>query len=106
MNLQELKNNRKILTEYSYEKKELYRGYTDKTLYINIGSNDIKVKDVPDQMKEKFLGGKGYGMRYLWDAVTPETKWDSVENEIIVAVGPIGGITQYPGSGKSLPPTN
>jgi aldehyde:ferredoxin oxidoreductase len=102
MNLQELKNNRKILTEYSYEKKELYRGYTDKTLYINIGSNDIKVKDVPDQMKEKFLGGKGYGMRYLWDAVTPETKWDSVENEIIVAVGPIGGITQYPGSGKSL----
>ncbi|MDP3385980.1 MAG: aldehyde ferredoxin oxidoreductase C-terminal domain-containing protein [Eubacteriales bacterium] len=102
MNLQELKNNRKILTEYSYEKKDLYRGYTDKTLYINISNNEVKVKDVSDRMKEKFIGGKGYGMRYLWDAVTPETRWDSEENEIIVAVGPVGGITQYPGSGKSL----
>ncbi|KUK72598.1 MAG: Tungsten-containing aldehyde ferredoxin oxidoreductase, alpha chain [Clostridiales bacterium 38_11] len=102
MDLQNLRNKRKLLFEFKYEKKDLYRGYTDKTLYINLSTNEIKEKDVPEEMKEKFIGGKGYGMRYLWDAVTPETRWDSVENEIIVAVGPVGGITQYPGSGKSL----
>lgn len=102
MDLQEIKKGRKLLNEYKYEKKDLFRGYTDKTLHINISKNEIKEKDVPQEMKDKFLGGKGYGMRYLWDAVTPETKWDSEENEIIVAVGPVGGITQYPGSGKSL----
>ncbi len=102
MDLQEIKKGRKLLNEYKYEKKNLYRGYTDKTLHINISNNEIIEKDVPQEMKDKFLGGKGYGMRYLWDAVTPETKWDSEENEIIVAVGPVGGITQYPGSGKSL----
>ncbi|MBV1758578.1 MAG: aldehyde:ferredoxin oxidoreductase [Dethiosulfatibacter sp.] len=102
MDLQEIKKGRKLLNEYKYEKKDLYREYTDKTLHINISNNEIKEKDVPQEMKDKFLGGKGYGMRYLWDAVTPETKWDSEENEIIVAVGPVGGITQYPGSGKSL----
>ena len=102
MELQALQDRRKLLSEYKYEKKELNRGYTDKTLYINISTNEIKEKDVPQEMKEKFIGGKGYGMRYLWDAVTPNTRWDSEENEIIVAVGPVGGITQYPGSGKSL----
>jgi aldehyde:ferredoxin oxidoreductase len=101
-NIQKMKEAHKLLNEYTYEKKDLFRGYTDKTLYINIGSNEIKEKDVPADMKEKFVGGKGYGMKYLWDAVTPETKWDSPENEIVIAVGPVGGITQYPGSGKSL----
>lgn len=102
MEINELKCKHKLLNTYKYTKKNLLRGYTDKTLYINISNNEIKEKDVPTDMKERFTGGKGYGMKYLWDAVTPDTKWDSEENEIIVAVGPIGGITQYPGSGKSL----
>ncbi|MDV7398081.1 aldehyde ferredoxin oxidoreductase N-terminal domain-containing protein, partial [Arthrospira platensis SPKY1] len=38
----------------------------------------------------------------LWDATTPQTKWDDPENEIIIASGPIGGITQYSGTGKSI----
>ncbi len=27
-------------------------------------------------MKEKFVGGKGFDLWYLWNAVTPETRWD------------------------------
>ena len=61
----------------------------------------MKVKQISEDMKKKFTGGRGYGMKYLWDAVNPDTRWDSPENEIIIAQGPIGGITQYPGSGKS-----
>ena len=38
----------------------------------------------------------------LWDAVTGDTRWDSPENEICIATGPIAGNTNYPGSGKSL----
>jgi hypothetical protein len=57
----------------NYEWKPLYRGYTDKILYVNVGSNDIKEKAVPPQVKEKFIGGKGYGLRLLWDATTPTT---------------------------------
>lgn len=102
MNIAELKSKRKILKEVDYEKTPLYRGYTDKVLYINVGSNEVKEKDVPEQMKEKFIGGKGYGLRLLWDATTPETKWDDPENEIIISPGPIAGITQYSGAGKSL----
>ena len=41
----------------------LDKGYTDKILYINVGTSEIKEKDVPPVMKEKFIGGKGYGLR-------------------------------------------
>jgi len=102
MNIAELKEGRRILKKMDYQHKELERGYTDKILYINVGSNEIREKDVPAQMKEKFIGGKGYGLRLLWDATKPDTRWNDPENEIIISSGPVGGITQYSGSGKSL----
>ncbi len=102
MNIAELKSKRKILKAIDYQKTPLYRGYTDKILYINVGTNEVKEKDVPEQMKEKFIGGKGYGLRLLWDATKPDTKWNDPENELIISPGPVAGITQYSGAGKSL----
>ncbi|TVR38723.1 MAG: aldehyde:ferredoxin oxidoreductase [Bacteroidia bacterium] len=102
MSITELKSKRKILKELTYQKTPLYRGYTDKILYINVGTNEVKEKDVPAEMKEKFIGGKGYGLRLLWDATTPDTRWNDPENELIIAPGPVAGITQYSGAGKSL----
>jgi len=92
----------KLIGSRDYKWTPLYRGYTDKILYINTGNAEIREKDVPPEMKEKFIGGKGYGLRLLWDATMPDTKWDDPENEIIISSGPIGGITQYSGTGKSL----
>ena len=37
----------------------------------------------------------------LWDAVDPETTWEDPKNELVIANGPICGITAYPGSGKA-----
>jgi aldehyde:ferredoxin oxidoreductase len=102
MDIAAMKKAHKTLKKWSYEWKPLHRGYTDKTLYINVGTHEIKEKAVPPLMKEKFIGGKGYGLRLLWDATKPDTKWNDPENEINISSGPIGGITQYSGSGKSI----
>ena len=102
MDINPIKAQHKLLTDWDYTWTPLSKGYTDKILYINVGTTEIKEKDVPLIMKEKFIGGKGYGLRLLWDATKPETKWDDPENEIIISSGPIGGITQYSGTGKSL----
>lgn len=102
MSVQEKVKQMRLLNQWNYEWKPLFRGYTDKILYVNVGSNEVKEKLVPPQMKEKFIGGKGYGLRLLWDATTPTTQWSDPENEIIISSGPIGGITQYSGTGKSL----
>jgi len=102
MDIKEIKEQHKLLKKWDYEWTPLDKGYTDKILYINVGNAEVKEKNVPAIMKEKFIGGKGYGLRLLWDATKPDTKWNDPENEIIISSGPIGGITQYSGTGKSL----
>ena len=91
-----------VLCSFKYDFDKVNKGYTDKTLYINLSDNKIISKPVPKETKDKFIGGRGYGLKYLWDAVRGDTKWDDEENEIIVSPGPISGITQYPGIGKSI----
>jgi aldehyde:ferredoxin oxidoreductase len=102
MDINAFKSNLKAIKEWPYKVTPLEKGYTDKVLYINVSDNKIFEKDVPPLMKEKFVGGKGYGLRLLWDATKPNTKWDDPENEIVISPGPIAGITQYSGTGKSL----
>lgn len=102
MEVAELKKSHKLLKEWSYNWTPLDKGYTDKILYINLSGYEIKEKIVPTLMKEKFIGGRGYGLKLLWDATKPDTKWDDPENEINISSGPIGGITQYSGTGKSI----
>jgi aldehyde:ferredoxin oxidoreductase len=102
MDYKENKQKFKLIKEYSYQQGEIYRGYNNRTLYIDISHNKFKEKPVSEEMKEKFIGGKGFGLRLLWDGTKPETKWNDPENEIIISPGPIAGITQYSGTGKSL----
>ena len=102
MTVEEMKKSHQLLNSWDYNWKALDKGYTDKILYVNVGNNEIKEKDVPEMMKEKFIGGRGYGLKLLWDATTPTTKWNDPENEINISSGPIGGITQYSGTGKSI----
>jgi aldehyde:ferredoxin oxidoreductase len=102
MDTESVRSQLKLIKEWDYKWTPLTKGYTDKVLYINANSKVIAEKDVPLAVKEKFIGGKGYGLRLLWDATKPDTRWDDQENEIIISSGPVGGITQYSGSGKSL----
>ncbi len=102
MDINKLRSGHRIIKEWNYEWTPLEKGYTDKILYINVGTPEISEKDVPPLMKEKFIGGKGYGLKLLWEATDPHTPWNDPKNEIIISSGPIGGITQYSGTGKSL----
>ena len=90
-----------LLAEFTYELRPVERGYANRTLYVNLEKNTISEKPVTQQMKDLFTGGRGFGLKLLWDAVKPETKWNDPENELIIANGPICGITAYPGSGKA-----
>ena len=92
----------KLLKSWEYKWHPIYRGYNNRTLYINVGDLTIKEKEVTQHMKDKFIGGKGFGLKLLWDATKPDTKWNDPENEINISPGPIGGISQYSGAGKSL----
>jgi len=102
MNLPAMKAKHKLLAEYNYELGKIERGYNNRTLFVDVGKREIKEKPVTQFMKDKFTGGKGFGLYYLWQAISPETKWTDPENEIVISPGPLAGITQYPGAGKSI----
>ncbi|OFX46179.1 MAG: aldehyde:ferredoxin oxidoreductase [Bacteroidetes bacterium GWC2_33_15] len=100
--MQKMKAAHKLLKEWKYELHEIDKGYNNRTLYVNVGTHEIKEKPVTELMKDKFVGGKGFGLKLLWDGTKPNTKWDDPENEIVIAGGPICGITQYSGTGKAI----
>jgi len=102
MNIENLKNNHRILKEYKYIWHPIDKGYNNRSLYINLSRNEIKEKPVTQFMKDKFIGGKGFDLKLLWDATRPETKWNDPENEIVISGGPCCGITQYSGAGKAI----
>ncbi|MFW5879041.1 MAG: aldehyde ferredoxin oxidoreductase family protein [Myxococcota bacterium] len=85
-----------------YERAPVERGYTDKTLSIDLSEAKIAMEEVDERTRHVFVGGKGYELWMLWNAVKPETKWDDPENAVCIACGPLGGTPNYPGSGKSI----
>lgn len=102
MSLADFQASHRLVKSYKYTWAPIDRGYNNRTLYVNVGDGNIKEKPVSQQMKEKFTGGKGFGLKLLWEATKPNTKWDDPENEINIAGGPICGITQYSGTGKAI----
>jgi len=93
-----------ILAEKKYEIQDVQKGYANRTLYINLSINEITIRSVSDEMKEKFIGGKGFDLKLMWDSIPKDriVKWDDPENEICISSGPLGGSIFYPGSGKSI----
>ncbi|MCL2496609.1 MAG: hypothetical protein FWF04_04250 [Clostridiales bacterium] len=116
-----MKAKHKVLATYKFEPTVIERGYNNRSLYISVGgefdTSDqdplirktegkrgvvIGEKAVTTFMKEKFTGGKGFDLYHLWKAVKPGLPWHAPENDIVISPGPLAGITQYPGAGKSL----
>ncbi len=93
-------NGRNIIVEYDYPWRPVERGYAGRTLYLNLSDNSMRIKPVSEEMKERFTGGRGFGLWLLWNAINDNTKWDDPENELVFANGPICGTTAYPGAGK------
>ncbi len=93
-----------ILAEKRYELRDVQKGYTNRTLYINLANNKIEIKPVTAGMKENFIGGKGFDLWLMWNGLPQDkiVKWNDSENEICISSGPLGGNIFYPGSGKSI----
>src|SRR5512146_1280012 len=95
-----LREAHRILAEFPYELRPVERGYANRTLYVNLSANTVAAKPVSEKMKEVFTGGRGFALWLLWNGIKDGTQWNDPENELVIAGGPIGGITAYPGSGK------
>ncbi len=98
----ELRDARELLAEFSYSPGKIQRGYTNRTLRLDISKNIIEEQPVTQQMKDLWIGGKGFDLWLMLQEITGQTKWDSPENPICMSSGPLGGTTSFPGSGKTI----
>ena len=52
-----------------YQRPEIAKGYTDQTLHVDISEADIAIKPVAQKTRDTFIGGKGYDLWLLWNAL-------------------------------------
>jgi len=94
--------NIKEIKTLDYDRPEIEKGYTDQYLNIDLSTSAVAIEPIMPETKKTFIGGKGFDLWLLWNAVSGATKWNDPENAICIASGPLAGTPIYPGSGKSI----
>ncbi len=90
------------IKKMTYKRSPIEKGYANQTLHIDLADTAMSIDPVSGQMKDLFVGGKGFDLWLLWNAVSGDTRWNDPENAVCIASGPMGGTPGYPGSGKSI----
>ncbi len=84
-------------------------GYVGKILKVNLSDGTIKTTATDMEIAKKYLGGKGYAIRLLYDYLIEYEKKGIApsdidplgeENIIIFATGPATGVTGFPEPGR------
>lgn len=70
----------------------MIKGYYGKILYIDLTSGKIEKRSIPEEDLVKFVGGRGLGVKILWDHLKrPCVDPLSPENPLIFMTGPFSG---------------
>jgi len=86
----------------AYEPAKVERGYTDRILHVDLSDRTLQVREVPEEMRRRYVGGRGYCLKLVYDGTTGATRHDSPENVLALAGGPYCGETAWVGSGKFI----
>jgi len=92
----------KTITQIKYEPAKVVGGYTDRILRINLSTSEISVQELPPDFKTKYIGGRGYAIKLIWDETKKKTRYNSPDNLLVMANGPLGNDPGFPGTGKFI----
>lgn len=74
-------------------------GWRGKGLEVDLGRGTVTVRQLTRDMLEMYLGGRGLGVKLLWEYLPAGTYALSPRNVIIFAAGPLTG-TRAPAAGR------
>lgn len=75
-------------------------GYAGRVLWVDLSSRQVEKKPLDEDFARKYIGGRGFVARMLFDHIPQGTDPYSPENIIVIATGPLSG-HYLPGSGKT-----
>ena len=81
----------------------LIYGYTGKFLRANLSTGKLTAQDRDADFLSKYLGGAGFGARYLYDENPDNCDWSDPENRIILSNGPLSDKRANDQSGRIQP---
>lgn len=64
-------------------------GWHGKILRVNLTDETFSIEGIDPKVAKDFLGGRGWGIKYLYDEVDPKVDPLSPENKMIFATGPL-----------------
>ncbi len=64
---------------------------TGRILRVNLSSGKITTEEVPEYVARDFVGGRGYGIKYLYDEQRPGADPLGENNQLIFTTGPLAG---------------
>ncbi|NWF87103.1 aldehyde ferredoxin oxidoreductase family protein [Candidatus Bathyarchaeota archaeon] len=74
-------------------------GWNGKFLHINLGKEKAVATEYEAKIARRFLGGRGFAAKILWDEIKPRIAPLSRENKLVFAAGPLTAFA-LPSSGK------
>jgi aldehyde:ferredoxin oxidoreductase len=76
-------------------------GWKGKILRIDLSRGNCSVEDIPHEVARDYIGGRGLGVRILFDEIPPGIDPLGPENKLIFATGPLVG-TGVPAGGRFI----
>lgn len=70
-------------------------GYLGRMLRVELSRGEISTEELNQSFIEKWVGGAGFGARYLYEEVPPGVQWSDPENRLIWTSGPLAGSGVY-----------
>ena len=77
-------------------------GYTGKILRVDLTHGKVSDEETTKELAEKYVGGSGFGIKYMYDEIAPGTEWNSPDNRLIFAAGPVGGTPVAGSAGTTI----
>ena len=91
-----------ILQQIKYDPAAVKGGYTDHILNVDLDQMNVQIEALPPEFKTKYIGGRGYAIKLIWDRTGSTTRSDSHDNLLVMAGGPLCCEPGFPGTGKFI----
>ncbi|MFA6316482.1 MAG: aldehyde ferredoxin oxidoreductase family protein [Elusimicrobiota bacterium] len=77
------------------------KGWTGNILRIDLTKKTYKKEHFTEEFARKWIGGRGFALKILWDELAPGVDPLGPDNKLLVVLGPIAGVPM-PNSGKTV----
>ncbi|MGB9553652.1 MAG: aldehyde ferredoxin oxidoreductase N-terminal domain-containing protein, partial [bacterium] len=77
------------------------KGWTGNILRVDLSNKTFRKETYDEEFATKWVGGRGFALKILWDELKPGIDPLGPENKLIVTLGPLAGIPA-PNTGKTV----